>query len=152
MQQSKGIQGEEQLNQGNPDFQVQQFFRSFSKALTEGDIESIKKCWALPSYVVGNSTQMVVKSEDEIERFFSGLKAQYNRRGIMEAIPDIESIQWLTNKIALVGVHWPYFNREGHQIGEESSCYTLKIMPEGDVKIVCTVMQGSFEEVEAVTH
>ena len=152
MQQSKGTTGEEQSIHGNPDFLVQRFFRNFSEALTEGDIESIKKCWALPSYVVGNAMQMVVKSEAEVERFFSGVKAQYNRRGIMEAIPDIESIQWLTSKIALVGVRWPYFNFDGHVIGEESSCYTLKIMPEGDLKIVCTVMQGSSDEREEVTH
>jgi hypothetical protein len=152
MRQSKSVSGSEYLNPGNPDILVQQFFRDFSQALTDGDIDAIKKCWAIPSYVVGNAMQMVVKSEDEVERFFSGTKEQYNRRGIMEAIPDIESIQWLTEKIALVGVRWPYYNRDGVEIGEESSCYTLKLMPEGDLKIVCTVMQGSSDEEETFTH
>ena len=152
MRQSKSFTGSEYLNPGNPDFLVQQFFRDFSQALTEGDIASIKKCWALPSYVVGNAMQMVVKSEVEVERFFTGLKEQYSRRGIMEAIPDIESIQWLTEKIALVGVRWPYFDRFGKEIGEESSCYTLKIMPDGSLKIACTVMQGSGDEPEFFIH
>ena len=136
----------EYLNPHNPDALVTQFFRDFSAALTEGDIHALKICWAIPSFVVGNAMQVAVKSEEEIERFFSGTKEQYNRRGIMEALPDIESIQWLTDKIALVGVRWPYYNREGHEIGEESSCYTLKIMPEGNLQIVCAVMQGYSDE------
>ncbi len=153
MRPSKSITSSEDLNTGNPDQYVQQFFRDFSQAMTEGDVETIKKCWPIPSYVVGNALQMAVKSPDEVERFFSGLKQQYSRRGIMEAIPDIESIQWLTEKIALVGVRWPYFDNTGTEIGEESSCYTLKLMPEGDLKIVCTVMQGSSdEEAETFTH
>ena len=139
-------QSSEYLNPHNPDILVHQFFRDFSFALTEGDIASLKSRWALPSYIVGNAMQLVIKSENEIEKLFAGTKEQYNRRGITEALADIESIQWLTDKIALVGVRWPYYNREGHEIGEESSCYTLKVMPEGNLQIVCAVMQGASDE------
>ena len=77
MQHTKDLLNEEHSKQRNPDFLVQRFFRTFSEALTAGDIEAIKKCWALPSYVVGNAIQMVVKSGEEIERFFASTKWSY---------------------------------------------------------------------------
>src|SRR4051812_46933216 len=89
---------------GNPDIMVETFFQNFSRALTDGNISAIKKCWGIPSLVMSNHMQMTVKSEEDIERFFKGTKEQYNLRGISEAVPEIESIQWLTNRISLVGV------------------------------------------------
>lgn len=138
------------VKSGNPDFLVQRFFRELGYALTTGNLAGIKSSWGIPSFVLGNSAELVVKSGAEVERFFAGTKTQYNQQGIIETVPEIESIQWLTNKIALVGVRWPYFDQEGFQIGEESSCYTLKLDDKNQLRIYCVVLQG--ESAPAGTH
>lgn len=127
---------------GNPDILVQRFFRELGYALTTGNLEGIKSSWGIPSFVLGNSAELVVKSPAEVERFFAGTKTQYNQQGIIETVPEIESIQWLTSKIALVGVRWPYFDQEGFQIGEEASCYTLKLDNNNQLRIYSVVLQG----------
>lgn len=133
---------------GNPDFMVENFFQVFSQALTNGDIEAIKNHWGIPSLVMSNQIQMAVKSESEIERFFKGTKEQYKLRGISEAVPEIENIQWLTDRISLVGVRWPYYDMRGREVGEESSCYTLKLDDNNRLRIFCVVMQGEKNQSE----
>lgn len=148
--QTPSVNSGSQISQ-NPDSVVHRFFADFGAALTTGDIEKIKNCWGSPAFILGNSIQLVIKTEEDIARFFSGTRVQYTRRGIFEAIPEIESIQWLTPKIALVGVRWPYLGRDGEDLGEESSCYTLKMDTKNVLHIYSVVMQGEHKE-KQFTH
>lgn len=122
---------------------AQEFFRHFAKALTDSDTESIMNMWAVPAFVVSETTSMVVKTREEVGDFFAGAAEEYNEKGIFEAIPDIQSIQWVTPNIALVDVRWPYIDRGGQELGEESSVYTLRMEDHGALKIHAVIMKGA---------
>lgn len=124
---------------------VQAYFERFAKALTEGDAATIATMWQTPSYVMGAGMAQAVESSKEVEVFFSGAKEQYRRRGIVEARPEIESLAWLTERIALVQVRWPYLNAKKEEIGGERSTYVLNRLETGRLLMRVVVMHGTFE-------
>lgn len=128
------------------------FFKTFSEALASEDLITIKKCWAVPSFAMGDTMSMPIITIKDLEVMFTGTKEQYNKRGIKEAIAEIQNIRWLTDKIAIVEVRWPYINDKGHEIGEESSCYTLRLDQQNNFKIYSVAFQGEKKSVTNSIH
>ncbi len=128
------------------DASVRAYMEAFAQALTAGDGAAIAKMWAVPALVMmKDGTARAVGSEAEVEKFFSGAKEQYTQRGIEEARPDIQRVEWLTDDVVVAHVRWPYLDRAGREIGEESSVYTLR--REGDrLKMLAIVMRGEKEQ------
>ena len=83
----------------------------------------------------------------ELQDVFGGAKAQYNARGITDTRPDILRLDWLTDRLAIVEVRWPYLTADGDEVGEETSTYVIRREPDGQLAIRATVMHG-----EAATH
>ena len=54
---------------------------------------------------------------------------------------------WVTNRLAIVEVRWPYLTAAGNEIGEETSTYVIRREPDGRLAIRASVMHG-----EAETH
>jgi hypothetical protein len=98
--------------------------------------------WAIPAHVLGDEMVMAVKAPAEVEAFFSGAKDQYNKAGITTTHPDITSLRWVTDRIVIVSVRWPYLNNQGDEFGAESSTYTLKRDDHGEFKLHVAVMHG----------
>src|SRR5687767_14774989 len=69
--------------------EVQEFLDRFARALTAGDGKTIAKMWEVPAFVLSADTAMPIASIEEVEKFFSGAKAQYNERGIVNTRGDI---------------------------------------------------------------
>ena len=124
------------------DIEMREFFLRFGRSLSKGDPKEIAALWCVPSFVVGDSLNLAMTSTREIERFFRGAKEQYASRGISEANAEIENVQWVTEHIAVVDVRWPYRDRQGEEIGAESSTYTLKSDESGEIKILVALMKG----------
>ncbi len=128
------------------------FFQNLGEALSAGNLENIKKCWALPFYALGDRMVKSVNTTDDFNNFFSGTNKEYNKRGIAEARPEVVRTQWLTDQIVVVQVRWPYINRSGTEIGEESSAYTLKLDQNGKFKIHMVTMLGEKMSDRTQTH
>lgn len=122
---------------------VQAFLDRMARALTAGDGRTIAKMWETPALVVGDEMQMAVRTPEEVERFFSGAKDQYNKMGITDTRADIVRLTWATHRIALVQVRWPYLDARGEEVGEETSTYTLKRNQSGELKLCSAVMHGA---------
>ena len=122
---------------------VQAFLDRMARALTAGDGRTIATMWETPALVVGDEMQMAVRRPEEVERFFSGAKDQYNKMGITDTRADIVRLTWATHRIALVQVRWPYLDARGEEVGEETSTYTLKRNQDGVFKLVSAVMHGA---------
>ena len=118
------------------------FFLAFGEAISAGNIENIKKCWAFPSYILGDLTVNTINTSEDLEKFFSTTKKDYTIRGIKEARPEIIRTQWLTDQIAVVLVRWPFVNKNGNEFGEESSYYTLKLDKNAKLKIHMLTLLG----------
>lgn len=122
--------------------QVQEYLNLFSRALVAGDGRTIAGMWGIPALVLGDDTVMAVKTPEEVETFFGGAKDQYNKAGIAATHPDITSLRWLTDRLVVVSVRWPYLDASGDEVGAESSTYTLRRDEQGEFKLFVAVMHG----------
>jgi ketosteroid isomerase-like protein len=122
---------------------IQAFLDKMAKALTAGDGRTIATMWETPALVVGDEMLMAVRTPQEVERFFSGAKDQYNKMGITDTRGDITRLTWATARIAIVQVRWPYLDAKGEEVGEETSTYTLKRNQGGEFKLCAAVMHGT---------
>lgn len=125
------------------DTDVHTYLRDYAKALTAGDANTIAQMWEVPAYLMSDGGVKAVGARKEIVDFFSGAKDQYTAQGISEAIPQVQSIDWVTDRMVITRVRWPYINQSGQEIGEESSTYTLRRDDKGALKLCAVVMHGA---------
>jgi hypothetical protein len=116
--------------------------RRFAVALTAGDAQAIARMWEVPALVLSDAGVHAVASLNQVESFFAGAKEQYTARGIDEAIPEIESVDWMTDRLVSTRVRWPYLDKAGLEIGEESSTYMLRRNDAGELKLQVIAMHG----------
>lgn len=124
------------------DRDVGNFLDRLGRALTAGDARTVAGMWAVPAYVLGDTMAMAVNSREEVERFFSGAKEQYNKLGITDTHAEVSRLQWMTDRIVTVDVRWPYLDEHGDERGAESSSYTLRRDENGELKLHVALMHG----------
>lgn len=122
---------------------IQRFFDRFARAVTSGDGHSIARMWAVPALVVGDSMVQAVGSLDQVEEFFGGAKEQYNAQGITDTRAELQRVEWLTRRLAVVDVRWPYLDAQGVERGEETSTYVLRRDDAGELKLQAALMRGA---------
>lgn len=124
---------------------VQQVLEQMARAVTSGDIEGIAACWAEPALIVGDMMAKAINGPKDFEEIFGGAKAQYNAKGITDTRPDIQELRWISERVCMVEVRWPYLDAQGREMGYETSTYTLRRNESGVWKIRCATMHGSVE-------
>jgi hypothetical protein len=126
--------------------EVRHYFDAYARALTSGDGRAIAALWELPALVMTDHGARAIKNADEIAKIFAGAKGMYALRGIVDTRPDIQYVEWLTQRIVVADVRWPLFD-DGHQErGTESSTYTLMRDHEGALKLRVVVMRGATDD------
>jgi hypothetical protein len=123
--------------------EVQAFLARLARSLTAGDGKSVASMWAVPALIVGDSEVRAVGNSAELEQFFGGARAQYNAKGIVDTRADILELKWLTSRIALVELRWPYLDQQGNEVREEASTYALRRDETGTLKVQAVLMQGA---------
>lgn len=136
-----GIEGDREQR----DEAVQAYFEKFAHALTAGDGKGLATMWEVPAFLMAEGTTQAVQTSPEVEAFFSGAKEQYAKRGIVDTRPEIESLSWLSERIVMVQVRWPYLDEEGDEIGGERSTYVLSRSRDGRLAMRVVLMHGVFE-------
>jgi ketosteroid isomerase-like protein len=120
---------------------VQQYLDRYAKALTSGDGETLATMWEVPALVLGHA-DIAISNTDQVKQFFTGAKAEYNKRGIVDTKAVIEREEWLTDRLVSVDVRWPYIDSRGQTTGSESSTYILRRADDGALKIRVTLTRG----------
>ena len=126
---------------------VRSLLAGLARAITSGDGQAAAEMWATPALVLGDDIALTVSSSADIRDVFGGAKTQYNARGITDTRPDILRLDWITQRLAIVEVRWPYLAADGDEIGEETSTYVIRREPNGQLAIRAAIMHG-----EAATH
>jgi hypothetical protein len=116
-------------------------------ALTSGDGRAAAELWETPALVLGDDMALTVIAAADLQEVFGGAKAQYNARGITDTRPDVLRLDWVTSRLAIVEVRWPYLAPDGDEVGEETSTYIIRREDDGRLAIRAAVMHG-----EAETH
>ena len=114
---------------------VRALLAKLARAVTSGDGKAAAAIWATPALVIGDDMALTVGSSADIQDVFGGAKAQYNARGITDTRPDILRLDWVTHRIAIVEVRWPYLAADGDEVGEETSTYVIRREPDGQLAI-----------------
>lgn len=126
---------------------VRALLARLARALTSGDGKGAASLWATPAFVLGDDLALPVGSSADIQDVFGGAQAHYAARGIVDTRPDILRLDWLTERLAIVEVRWPYLAADGDELGEETSTYVIRREPDGRLAIRAAVMHG-----EAAPH
>lgn len=121
---------------------IRQMLQSFARAFTTGDGPGAADCWEVPALVANDDGTRAVSSLPEVATFFAGAKEQYNKQGVAGTRPEVQCVEWHTDRIASVTVSWPYLDGEGRELGRsESSTYLVRVT-HGQAKIFAALMQG----------
>lgn len=123
--------------------EVQALLDRLARAVTTGDGKAAAALWAVPALILGETEARTIGTPAELETHFGGAKEQYNARGITDTRAEIVELKWLTPRIATVQVRWPYLDRQGQEVGEETSTYTLRRDEGGALKLQAAVMHGA---------
>ncbi|HEV8599718.1 MAG TPA: hypothetical protein VGQ69_10190 [Gemmatimonadales bacterium] len=126
--------------------EVQALLNRMARAITQGDGKTVASMWAVPALVLGDTEARAVGTLDEVKAFFGGAKEQYNAKGIVDTRAEIRELKWLTPRIALVEVRWPYLDEQGKEVGEETSTYALRRDETGILKLQTAIMHGAAEQ------
>jgi hypothetical protein len=132
-----------QMMRGRIDAEVQAFFDRMARAITSGDTRAIAGQWAVPALVLGDTMAKAVGTIQEVEQFFSGAREQYNQRGITDTRAEIFGLEWVTDRMAIVDVRWPYLDAHGEENGSESSTYVIRRGDDGLIKLQAALFRGA---------
>jgi hypothetical protein len=122
---------------------VQRFLERYGQALSAGDGKTIATMWEVPALVLHDQNTLAVMASAEVEKFFNAAVTQYRAQGIAATRPDISSISWLSSRIVMVEVRWPYLDAGGAETGGvETSTYTLRLDDQGELRLRVAVMHG----------
>lgn len=111
------------------------FFFTLGEALSAGNLDIIKKYWAIPSYILSDRLTALMSSSEDLEKYYSAKKKEYTKRTISTARSEILRVQWMTDQIIVVHVKWSLLDKSAKEIGEESALYTLKSDQNAKLKI-----------------
>jgi hypothetical protein len=125
--------------------EVRHYFDVYARALTSGDGETIAALWEAPALLLSDKGVRTVKTADELARVFVGVRGLYALRGIVDTRPDIQLVEWHTERIVSVRVRWPLFDALHRELASTSSVYTLVRDRAGALRLRVVVMQGETE-------
>ena len=106
---------------------ITDFFLTYGDALTTGKSEILKKCWAVPGYVMNDFNPGPIVTEEQLEKFFLNRRKKLKTEGVAAIRPEILGQQWLTDQILTVTVHWSYLDKNSNEIGDETDVFNLKL-------------------------
>jgi len=122
---------------------IEEFLEEMSAAVTAGDGKGTAELWTVPALIVSDGAIMSVTSLDEVARFFGSAKEQYNAQGVVDTRPEILLEEWVTPKIVIIDVRWPWLDARGDEVASESSTYTLRRDDKDELKLCVAVMHGA---------
>lgn len=133
---------------GQSDTQKEQGLQSmleiFARAFTRGDGKTAATCWEVPALIVAEQGTKAVATLAEVEDFYGGAAKQYNDMGITDTRPEVQSVTWMTDRLASVHVRWPYLDAKGQaRPDSEASTYVMRFGDDGRPRINVVVMMGS---------
>ena len=126
--------------------EVRHYLDLYARALTAGDARALAAMWAVPALILGDYGAQAITALVEIESLFTGAKEHYASRGIADTRPDIQKVEWLTQRIVVADVRWPLFDANHDERGAERSTYTLERDEHGELKMRVAVMRGETEK------
>jgi hypothetical protein len=91
------------------------FFVRYGEVVSDGDLEAISACYAVPSIVISDEGAIPIATREEVEAAFDGAAERYRARGMVAARPTVVAAEALTEKLVSADVRWDYVDEGGAQ-------------------------------------
>lgn len=127
----------------NDDIAVEELLDQFARALTTGDARKAAELWETPAFVVGDAEVRAIDAPEVLKEFFGGAKEHYEALGVVDTRPEISVLDWITERIAIVEVRWPWLDERHREVGDETSTYILRRDDSGKLRLRVAVMHGA---------
>jgi hypothetical protein len=101
-------------------------------SLSSADAKAVAALWDIPGLVLADQGARQIDSRDEVSAFFEASIRLYRENGTPTAVPKIEDIAWITDRLAAVRVDWIGVDAGGIAKSRESSFYLMRV---GDDRI-----------------
>lgn len=122
--------------------ELERFLTKLGVAVTTGDGKAAARLWEVPAFFLGDGMARPIATYEEIAEFFGNARAGYNAKGIQETRPEILQEEWIADGLVQVKVRWPYLDAGMHEVGAETSEYTLARDAGGKLKLRVAVAHG----------
>jgi hypothetical protein len=119
------------------DSEISEFFARYAQAVGSDDLPAIAACYATPSLVVSDSVTINVPDRSAVQSAFAGAFEAYEARGLVGARAQVDQVDRLTERLALVAVTWEYKDVQGGTQPGESYRYLVRL---GDHPGICVVI------------
>lgn len=119
------------------DSEISEFFARYAQAVGSNDLPAIAACYATPSLVLGDLMTIDVPDRKAVEAAFTGAFDAYAARGVVGARANVDQVDRLTERMALVAVTWEYSDVQGGTQPGESYRYLVRL---GDSPGICVVI------------
>jgi hypothetical protein len=100
-------------------------FETYSKLLSEGDVEHIARLYAYPALIVAPHTRLVVQDAAQTRGYFAGGLENYARQGVVSTHPTVTWTDQPSRGIALAYVTFSNLDAAGEEVNHERYCYQL---------------------------
>jgi hypothetical protein len=104
-------------------------------ALSAADATAVAALWDVPGLVLADQGARPIASREEVRAFFEASIRSYREKGTPTAIPEIDDIVWVTDRIAAVRVDWIGADAGGAARTRESSFYLMRVGDDGVARI-----------------
>jgi hypothetical protein len=111
------------------------FFWAYGRALTEGNLAEVARCYEVPAFVLGDQGAIPVKASQEVEAAFGGAAEAYRARGLVSAQPQLLSSEAISERLCVAVIRWSYLDEDGRPGDHSEYHYVLRSDDEGRPKI-----------------
>jgi hypothetical protein len=126
----------------NKEVYIRNFLGRYERAIAAGDAQVLARLCGAPSLIIGDNFSIAITSPLQANDFFTGVLLNHTTHGTSLVRPQIQSLEWATENMALVSVLWAMVDKKGHEFGWESSFYILKCDESGEVKIQTALLKS----------
>ena len=127
---------------------VPAFLDRFLDLFAAGDVAGMGELWDLPALVLGDEQVHGLMSRPHLSRLLADAVFQQEPTPLTRAIPQhgseqIESLEWISARVALVELPWPAGSAGGFLRGVQSSTFLLRVDQHDHLKIRGLLLRGN---------
>jgi hypothetical protein len=124
------------------------FLDRFLDLFAAGDVAGLGELWDLPALVLGDEQVHGLMSRPHLHRLFADAVFQQQPVPFTRSLPhhgseQIESVEWISPRVALVELPWPAGNAGGFLLGVQASTFLLRIDQHDHLKIRGLLLRGN---------
>lgn len=115
--------------------EIDQFFHEYAAALNGADADGVADRFSYPALLVSDEGALVVHDHQAAMDGIRAADARYRAMGFTRAVVEVRSVEQLSQRINLVGIHWDYLGDADRAIYDNAYRYLVRRDDDGAHRI-----------------